>query len=648
MKKLASILTAIVLCLTMLPGMLFVSAEETWDFVTVREYAEESAPHITDTSKISYSKIEDLPDREFTRDYVPTEKEWAFKLSAPAGVSRNIWFIKWINEEYAPQAAGLRIWVANPSDSTASFRWNYNASYSGVDKTYPIPANKPYYLQSADGNTVHQYSTSAYNSTHGYINLPAGFMGWLYLPFGTRAYEYNRIRMFIDGGAETATTVYVSRMEYYNSGVISAATVMDYTFDTMQTLDTSKMGINSSSTASVTTEYRDGNYGQALKVVNALTNLRFNSMCKNLANATASGIKFWIKNPQSSSIKIMLMANDSNVSKNATYYLQPENGVPYITKTVQAHESARAAIVIPANFTGYVYLPYTAQPTNLKSGHLILNFGDSSATGCTVYLDSFGNYNFSDFDKYNFMTFDEITAPDTYMWDYSGISEVSTEVADGSGKSIKVTLRTDATTPNRFRNFMPSYTDATIYNNSLGYKVWVKNPNSFAISAFPQFTTESRPAVVGNTYYLVTENELTGHKFKALNPSDKALGCVTLPAGFEGYIYIPKTSINFGSKVSFDFTKSSTIQFRLNFLAVSETGVVYLDSIGLYNAVDELVHADLNGDKVVDIRDLVRMKKYAVGSVTFINDLCLDVDGNGTVELAIDLSQLRKILLGNV
>ncbi len=53
---------------------------------------------------------------------------------------------------------------------------------------------------------------------------------------------------------------------------------------------------------------------------------------------------------------------------------------------------------------------------------------------------------------------------------------------------------------------------------------------------------------------------------------------------------------------------------------------------------------DVNGDGVVDIRDLVRAKKImAEGS----GDTAADLDGNGTFD-SRDLTQLRKILMGVV
>lgn len=649
MKKTLSIITALALCLAMLPlGIFSASAEgEAWDFVTVRAYDGDKAPHITDTSIIAFGKIEDLPDREFTHDYAPSENEWSFKLTAPAGITRNIWFINWINDTYSAQASGMRFWVANPSNAKVSFRMNYNALYSGVDKTYAIPAKRTYYLQSASGTTVHNYVTSAYNDTHGYIDLPAGFKGWLYVPFGTRAYEYNRIRMFFDG-KETDTTVYISRMEYYHNA-LAEAKQLDRTFDTAVTLDTTYFNDRTTNTtATLTTEYRDGDYGQALKVTDASGFLRFVSLCAKLASDTASGIKFWVKNPQDSSAEITVMAGDKDIAGGAAYYLQPEGKAPYIVKTVSSTaESGRKSIIIPASFTGYVYLPYTAKTStcDLKTGNLQLILKASSALGKTLYFDSFCNYDFSSFDTVDLANFDEISNLSTYMWSHESVNEISTDVADGAGQSVKATLSTDAITMNRFRYFVPSTTDAAALNGCLGYKVWVKNPNSFALNAYPQFTSNSRPATPNKVYYLCTENSVTGHKFKTLYPTDKNVGCLTLPAGFEGYVFVPKTSVNFGTNNSFDFSLDATVQFRFNFLASPQGGTAYIDSFGLYNSVEELVDCDLNGDGVVNLLDLIRMKKYAADSNVFINELCLDIDNNGEVELAVDLAALKTELV---
>ena len=54
---------------------------------------------------------------------------------------------------------------------------------------------------------------------------------------------------------------------------------------------------------------------------------------------------------------------------------------------------------------------------------------------------------------------------------------------------------------------------------------------------------------------------------------------------------------------------------------------------------------DANNDKVVDIRDLIRVKRYLAGTTTDISIEAADFDGDGEVKAA-DLASLRKYLLG--
>lgn len=56
------------------------------------------------------------------------------------------------------------------------------------------------------------------------------------------------------------------------------------------------------------------------------------------------------------------------------------------------------------------------------------------------------------------------------------------------------------------------------------------------------------------------------------------------------------------------------------------------------------INGDVNDDGDVDIRDLVRLKKYTVDKSTKIFEEASDLDGNGEYNSA-DLIVLRKMLL---
>lgn len=57
------------------------------------------------------------------------------------------------------------------------------------------------------------------------------------------------------------------------------------------------------------------------------------------------------------------------------------------------------------------------------------------------------------------------------------------------------------------------------------------------------------------------------------------------------------------------------------------------------------VYGDANADSRVDIKDLVRVKKYLADENTPINLEAVDDDENGKIESS-DLIKLRKVLLG--
>ncbi len=58
----------------------------------------------------------------------------------------------------------------------------------------------------------------------------------------------------------------------------------------------------------------------------------------------------------------------------------------------------------------------------------------------------------------------------------------------------------------------------------------------------------------------------------------------------------------------------------------------------------EIIIGDINGDEVLDIRDLVRLTQYLDDNTTVIAEVNADVDGNGAIEVT-DVTALRETLL---
>lgn len=66
----------------------------------------------------------------------------------------------------------------------------------------------------------------------------------------------------------------------------------------------------------------------------------------------------------------------------------------------------------------------------------------------------------------------------------------------------------------------------------------------------------------------------------------------------------------------------------------------------VYNALTDSVYGDINGDKVIDIRDLIRMKKVTAQMEVEYIRANSDIDFDGTVA-ATDAVVLRRYLVGD-
>ena len=326
MKKTVSILTAIALCLTMLPGMLFASAEDTvdWDYCIVRDFDQPLAPSIKDTN--IFNEYNANFPREFVDDHTPDGTKWAVKLTNPAAEGdtniKNLYFKNLSNADYTENAGGYRMWIANPSDETVCINWNYTYD----NKTSTIGTNKAYYLQSENSDKVYKLSTrTATNDYYGAIEIPAGFEGWIYVPFSsgsvTSLNDAQNIRFYLIGNATEDVILYTSRIEKFNKTAVTLATTVDFAFDTLlpDSADgdfSSKKVVAGSGTCVFALDETifEGESGQSVKVkyssgstptAATLVNFALVGFCTSLASdTTGDGISFWIKNDESVDVKL--------------------------------------------------------------------------------------------------------------------------------------------------------------------------------------------------------------------------------------------------------------------------------------------------------------------------------------------------------
>ncbi len=612
MKKLISFVLSFVMILASVNilGMLSVSAEDTsWDFYTVRNYTGDKAPSINDTTIFAGVEDSRVPEREFVSEYTPEGTDFALKLFAKKNALSTIYINNIQNATYGPSsmgALGMRMWVANPSDKVVCVNWQYVDNDGG--RTAPIQDNRDYYLQFENNDKIYRYKTRTLLSNSSVLEIPAGFEGWIYVPYGATNFgnsdadPFTKIRfVFPNVDVDRDMVLYTSRIDYYSSTAFTETAYTDFDFDTVlpytnynsTDIDTNKVIAQPTGNAALDSVVRDGQNGQSMKVTfdtnndNQRVRFRMFNLCKALANDSADGISFWVKNHHDMDIKISIMVNDGdkNLTKEAPYYIKADGDEAYTAYTVSSpsllDNGARTAIVIPANFTGKVYLPYTLS-SEMKNGVLDLHVCETDGVSTIILnFDNFRNYNFEEIGTLTTTTFDNLTSLDSVMWNYSGNTELSTEDTDGGvGNSVKAKISSTAAVGHRFKNLAPA-TDVATYDGRLGYRFWLSNPNDFDVNASTQFFDGYQRSLVGREYYLIYENGGSlVKKFQALHPTDAEVGCITIPANFRGYVYIPNNSIY--NIANFPASNINAWMFVIAFLQAENDGYVYLDSYGMY------------------------------------------------------------------
>ena len=613
---------SVILAVSVMPmlGMHFALAEETdaWDFCTIRNFTGSTPPSINDTTVISWGNPDNLPNREYVRQYTPNGTDWSLKLTAPANETKNLYYVNLFDDNYAyteSGCAGMRMWIANPSDRVVNLEWQY-ISGSG-DRIGEMMNNREYYLQSEGSDKAYAVKTRTYLRTNGNnqkvcaLDIPAGYTGWLYVPYGIFNYgqkaenPFKQIRLFIYPEEDSEVSVYTSRIDYYNSGAVTPVTAADYDFDSMipytnsdsADVDPNKAAKVSSGTVELDTAVRDGNRGQSLKVTYTADNptgtpdnFIVQNFCEAFANDSADGISFWTKNSQNEAVTLTVMAASyQNIKKNAPYYIKPDGAQAYTAYTGSSpfDNGARATITVPAGFEGRIYIPYSDSQTynnnlTLKQGMFCLTaYLTEALPSITMNFDSFRNYNFEEIGALTTTTFDNLTSLDGVMWSYSGYTELSAEDTDGgTGKSVKAKISSSGAATHRFRNLAPS-TDIATYNGRVGYRFWISNPNNFDINASTQFFEGYQRSYVGREYVLVYEKGgSVVKKFQPHNTAYPEVGCITIPANFRGYVYISANDIH--NSANYPVTELNAWTFVISFLAAENDGYIYLDSYGMY------------------------------------------------------------------
>lgn len=111
---------------------------------------------------------------------------------------------------------------------------------------------------------------------------------------------------------------------------------------------------------------------------------------------------------------------------------------------------------------------------------------------------------------------------------------------------------------------------------------------------------------------------------------------------------VSKTAVS-GDLIKLNFTVKYDVAGKADFavsdlMTVDSNNTVTKDTAGSVSVALKIIPGDINGDGEVDVRDLVRIKKYFAKATTDIVVENSDLDGNGSVENA-DMVILRKGLI---
>lgn len=183
-------------------------------------------------------------------------------------------------------------------------------------------------------------------------------------------------------------------------------------------------------------------------------------------------------------------------------------------------------------------------------------------------------------------------------------------------------------------------------NEALG--VWFKNASANAIKI--SMTEEVKNPAVNLSYRLFDTKKQTVTKLTS--------GNISVPAGFEGYIFIllDTTTVDGVSWAKYVADGNSINKLYIRaFIVLADGESYYIGNLTYVKSVDEFIEnrlevtleGDANKDGSADILDLVRLKKNAAGiSEATVYVPNISYGGNNDTTAATTVSNLRKQLLG--
>ena len=509
--------------------------------------------------------------------------------------------------------------------------------------------NQTYYLL-ADGSTEWKSDTTAtaYDGSWGYIDVPAGFVGYVRIPCGSfqgpannvqtgtakKAYVYPRnvggdygsftVGAFGTVDKTTENLMYIATSATENEPVVMANSVANAVNRTEPT------GVVKANDAAITWV---GNTVSATDYNQTQLNTgKSNYMFVNDAPISSSGsILFHVVNTSSQLAKVCITGNEwRGTFKDKDYYLLADGSAIWDSKITldDANTDRNGYIEIPANFSGWIKIPMASFNSTLASEATLTKFGlfplvlNGSLTFTNIMTTAANNNSL----YINDGKIIGLSNPDNGF-----DTAIDYNVQLSGGKIV-----TNAS--NGALNVSADVLSDVALNAGESLMFYAKAPSA---AKFTLGLSDTNILKDSFTYYTVDYNSLWVEK--AVTD-----GLVSIDAGFEGWVRIPTSAFSSTdiSKVSISFV-DATEGIAVSDFMVTDKATYELDYIVICGKKVSLFVElyDANTDGEIDARDIVRLKKF-VAQFEGINVPALagDIDRSSDIDIT-DVSILRNGLL---
>lgn len=269
-----------------------------------------------------------------------------------------------------------------------------------------------------------------------------------------------------------------------------------------------------------------------------------------------------------------------------------------------------------------------ANKSNTLSAAMSHGFGDSDHGGRAALENSYVSGLSFDGDAYKYKVVEE----------YNGLHDMHFSQTSGS-------LGTYPVTPEFFAGLESAI-------------IWFKNSSAgnLELSMFQDYRAGEREWTTFNISYRLFDTE-------KLTMSESKTGNIILPAGFTGYavISLDETKVTQSGLTKpwkqFILDGGSILSpaFRANIAGHPVGDAYYIGRLTLVKSLNEFIESrikvtlagDANKDGLADIRDMVRLKKYAAGiAETSVYMPNISYGGNSDAAAAATLTSLKKQLMG--